>query len=63
MVIEIANRISATPAQVAINWLARQPNVVTIPKSSNEQRQQENLAAGEIVISEEDADKLDGLAT
>ena len=63
VVIEIADRISATPAQVAINWLARQPNVVTIPKSSNEQRQQENLAAGDIVMSEEDVDKLDGLAT
>jgi len=60
-VVEIARSIAATPAQVAINWLIRQPVVVTITHSGNSQRQQENLEAGSIELSEEDIHRLDGL--
>ncbi len=58
---EIADRISATHAQVAINWLVRQPNVVTIPKSSNSERQKENLEASKIKLSDDDVRLLDAI--
>lgn len=59
---EVAQNINATPAQVAIQWLIRQPNVITIPKSSNAQRQRENLDAAEIELAEVDVQRLDDLA-
>lgn len=60
-VVEIASRIKATPAQVALNWLVRQPGGITIPHSGNEQRQKENLDAGSIQLSEADVHQLDAL--
>jgi diketogulonate reductase-like aldo/keto reductase len=59
---EIAQHNNATPAQVAIQWLIRQENVITIPKSSNLQRQRENLDAAEIELAEVDVQRLDDLA-
>lgn len=58
---EIANRVGATPAQVALQWLVQQSHVITIPKSGNSLRQQENLAAAEVQLSEADVQRLDGL--
>lgn len=58
----IAQRHNATPAQVALQWLIQQPQVITIPKSSNQLRQQENWDAGEITLDEEDIAQLDHLA-
>jgi|TARA_B110000196_G_C21106590_1_gene645521 diketogulonate reductase-like aldo/keto reductase len=60
-VLEIAERISATPSQVALNWLIRQPGVITIPHSSNEQRQKDNLEATNIQLNEADVQHLDML--
>ena len=60
-VVEIAHRIAVTPAQVALNWLIRQPGVIAIPHSSNAQRQQENLEAVNIRLGEADVQRLDGL--
>ena len=45
----------------AINWLVRQPNVVTIPKSSNSERQKENLEASNIQLSDDDVRLLDAI--
>jgi diketogulonate reductase-like aldo/keto reductase len=60
-VVKIAHGIAAMPAQVAINWLIRQPGVVTIPHSSNKQRQKENIEAGNLELSEADIHLLDTL--
>ena len=60
-VVEIADRIAATPSQVALNWLIRQPEVITIPHSSNEQRQKDNLEATNIQLNEADVQHLDML--
>lgn len=42
---EIAKKYNKTPAQVAINWLTSQDNVVTLSKSSNLNHLKENLGA------------------
>jgi len=38
-------KYNKTPAQIAINWLISQENVVTIPKSTNKAHIVENLGA------------------
>ena len=57
----IAESHNATPAQVALQWLIQQPHVITIPKSSNKQRQQENWDAAGIELPAADIQRLDGL--
>ncbi len=59
---EIAQQHNITPAQVAIQWLIQQPQVITIPKSSNKERQQENWDAAAITLTPADVQQLDGLA-
>lgn len=58
---EIANNVGASPAQVALQWLVQQSHVITIPKSGNAERQQENLAAAEVQLSDNDVQRLDVL--
>ena len=58
----IAQQHNATPAQVALQWLIQQPQVITIPKSSKQPRQQENWDAGTLVLSAEEIEQLDQLA-
>jgi diketogulonate reductase-like aldo/keto reductase len=48
----IAKVRGATPQQIALAWLVRQPRVITIPMSFNPQHQAENLAAGDIVLTD-----------
>lgn len=59
----IAKQNGATPAQVALSWLIRQPKVITIPKSANPKRLQENLGALDLHLTEEDVEKLDKLSS
>jgi 2,5-diketo-D-gluconate reductase B len=59
---EIASEHGATPAQVALAWLAHQDRVVTLPRSTNPDRRRENLAALELDLSEEDTRRLDELS-
>jgi diketogulonate reductase-like aldo/keto reductase len=42
---EMAEKYGKTPAQVSLNWLVGQENVVTIPKASNPSHMRENLGA------------------
>jgi pyridoxine 4-dehydrogenase len=59
----VANRIGATPLQVAQAWLLqRSPNVLLIPGTSSIAHLRENLAAGALTLSAEDLVKLEGLA-
>lgn len=57
-VVDIARKVDATPGQVAIQWLTRQPGVIMIPKSLNKQHLQENLDALELAFSEEEITQL-----
>lgn len=59
---QVAERHDASPAQIALNWLIRQPHVITIPKSSNEQHVQDNLGALDIELSSDDLVQLAPLA-
>lgn len=59
---EVAAAHNATPAQVAINWLVRQPYVITIPKSSDLAHAQENLDALDLTLSEDEVARLDAIA-
>jgi 2,5-diketo-D-gluconate reductase B len=59
---EIAEERGATPAQVAIAWLARQDRVVVLPRSTNPDRRRENLAALEVELTAEHTSRLDELS-
>ena len=54
----VARKHGATAAQVAIRWLTCQPQVVTIPKSSNRTRLLENLEALKLELDDEDVQRL-----
>jgi diketogulonate reductase-like aldo/keto reductase len=59
---EIAAAHDATPAQVAIAWLAHQDRVVVLPRSTNPDRRRENLAALELDLSSEETARIDELS-
>ena len=55
----IATRLRATPGQVALAWLlARKPWIVPIPGTRRIERLDENLAAAELDLSQDDLDEL-----
>jgi diketogulonate reductase-like aldo/keto reductase len=58
---EIAGRLNATPAQVALAWLLRQDNVISIPKAATEQHVRDNHAALGLTLDTEDLAALDRL--
>lgn len=49
----------ATPAQVALAWVLRRPNVVAIPKAGSVAHQRENAAAADIALSDDDLATID----
>jgi len=55
----VASRHEATPAQIALAWVLRVPEVNAIPKASTRTHVQENRAALSIVLTEEDLAELD----
>jgi 2,5-diketo-D-gluconate reductase B len=59
---EIAQQHGATPAQVALAWLARQDHVVVLPRSTDPDRRRENLAALDLDLTDEDVARLDELS-
>ncbi|MGE5463591.1 MAG: aldo/keto reductase [Syntrophothermus sp.] len=59
---EIAQAHSATPFQIALAWLVRQPRVITIPMSFNPQHIRENFEAAEIELTQEEFQALNGVA-
>jgi diketogulonate reductase-like aldo/keto reductase len=56
---EVAAAHGATPRQIALAFLIRNPNVFAIPKSSLVAHVEENAAAAEIKLSDEDVRKID----
>jgi aryl-alcohol dehydrogenase-like predicted oxidoreductase len=56
----LAKRHGATPAQIALAWmLARSPVMIPIPGTSNPSHLEENVAAANVQLSEEDLAALD----
>lgn len=55
----VAARHNATTAQIALAWGLRNPDVVTIPKTSSLARVEENLGALEISLTEDDLAAID----
>ena len=55
----VAERHSATPAQIALAWVLRQPGVVVIPKAGSAQHVRENRGALEIALGDDDMRELD----
>jgi aryl-alcohol dehydrogenase-like predicted oxidoreductase len=51
---ELARAHDATPAQVALAWLVRRPNVVAIPGASSVAQVEANAAAAELSLSDEE---------
>jgi pyridoxine 4-dehydrogenase len=59
-VIAVADRIGASPAQVALSWLLhRSPALLPIPGTSTVAHLEENLAAVDLTLSAEDMATLD----
>jgi len=60
-VVEVAQRLDRTPAQVLVAWQL-QHGLVVIPKSTKEARIRENADVADLVLSPDDMAALDGLA-
>src|SRR5262249_30767293 len=55
----IASRHNATPAQIALAWLLRTPDLIVIPKASKPEHVRQNRAALDIKLTTEDLQELD----
>jgi len=55
---EIAAAHGATPAQVALAWLVRRPNVIAIPGASSVAQLEANVAAADLDLSDDDDARL-----
>jgi aryl-alcohol dehydrogenase-like predicted oxidoreductase len=57
---EFALRKNATPAQIAISWvMAQKPWIVPIPGTTKIHRLEENLMAEQLLLTEEDLNKIE----
>ncbi|MBL6079074.1 aldo/keto reductase family oxidoreductase [Belnapia sp. T18] len=60
----VAERLGATPMQVALAWLLRRsPNILLIPGTSSVAHLRENLAAAELALPADAMAELDGIGT
>jgi 2,5-diketo-D-gluconate reductase B len=59
---ELGAAHGASPAQVALAWLAHQERVVLLPRSTDPGRRRQNLAALEIDLSEDETAQLNALS-
>jgi diketogulonate reductase-like aldo/keto reductase len=55
----IAEQHGATPAQIAIAWVLRQQGMIAIPRASNPEHVQDNRAALDIKLTQNDLQLLD----
>lgn len=55
---DVAARHDATPAQVALAWVIRRPNVVAIPGASSVAQLEANVAAADLELSDDDDERL-----
>ena len=61
VLVKLAKQYDATPAQIALAWLIRQPNVIALPMSTQKRHLEENLGALELDLALEDMQRLDNL--
>ncbi len=60
----VAERLGATPMQVALAWLLRRsPNILLIPGTSSVAHLRENLAAADLELSDAVMAELEAVAT
>lgn len=59
---EIGSKHGATPAQVSLAWLIRKTNVVAIPGASSVKQVEENVAAADLELTDDEAARLDTLS-
>lgn len=55
----VAKRHGVTPAQVALAWTLREPDIIAIPKAASLEHVRQNRAALDLVLSAADLDELD----
>jgi len=60
-VLKLAQKYNKTPAQIAINWLISQKNVIAIPKAVEKEHIDENIGAMDFQIEENDMVLLNNL--
>jgi diketogulonate reductase-like aldo/keto reductase len=58
MILQIAGKYNATPAQVALSYIASRPNVVALTKSENVAHIVEDIEAAKLCLKEEDLNIL-----
>lgn len=56
---KIAQRHNATPAQIALGWLLRQPGIIAIPKASKTEHIRDNARSIDVELTKEDLADLD----
>jgi diketogulonate reductase-like aldo/keto reductase len=56
---KIAKRHNATPTQIALAWVLRQPGVIAIPKASNEAHVRENAQSTDLDLTKGDLTEID----
>jgi aryl-alcohol dehydrogenase-like predicted oxidoreductase len=56
----VASAHGATPAQVALAWVIRRPNVVAIPGASSVAQLERNAEAGDLELTDEEDERLTG---
>ena len=59
MLQEIADAHGASPRQVALGFLTREPSVFAIPKAASAEHAADNAAAGELALSADEIAALD----
>jgi diketogulonate reductase-like aldo/keto reductase len=59
VVVEIAERHDATPAQVALAWVLRQDDICAIPKAAIPEHVRENRRALDLELDHEDLELID----
>ena len=56
---KIAQSHDATPVQIALAWVLREPDVIAIPKASTEAHVRDNAASLKIKLTKKDLTDLD----
>jgi aryl-alcohol dehydrogenase-like predicted oxidoreductase len=57
----LAQRLGATPAQLALAWLLARPGVAAIPKAVREEHLRENFAALDLELGPSELAEIDRL--
>lgn len=59
---ELGEKYDKTPAQIALNWLMAQDNVIPIPGAKNARQAQENGGALTFSLSADEVAKLEDIS-